>query len=172
MNSRPRLSVAMCTYNGARFLSTQLESLARQERLPDELVVCDDLSTDATRQVVSAFAAEAPLPVRFVANETNLGSTKNFEKAIGLCSGELIALSDQDDVWDPRKLRLLEQRFTEEPDLGFVFSDAEMVDQDLRPLGYTLWQSVRFGVREQKACKGGRALVDRKSTRLNSSHQL
>src|SRR6266567_6944512 len=106
--SKSRISVAMCTYNGARFLREQLESIAAQSRLPDELVVCDDGSTDETVETIKAFVGRAPFAVRLEINSKNLGSTKNFEKAIGLCEGEIIALADQDDVWKPQKLAVLE----------------------------------------------------------------
>ena len=95
----PRLSIAMCTYNGARFLSEQLESIAVQTRLPDELIVCDDRSTDGSVEIIRNFALHAPFEIRLEINTNNLGSTKNFEKAIGLCKGEIIALADQDDVF-------------------------------------------------------------------------
>src|SRR5216683_3439034 len=114
----------MCTYNGARFLLHQLESIAAQTRLPNELVVCDDRSADESLEIVRSFAKRAPFPVRLEINEKNLGSTKNFEKAIGLCQGEIIALADQDDVWKPRKLAVLEKTLEEHPEAGYVFSDA------------------------------------------------
>src|SRR5713101_1538304 len=101
------LSVAMCTYYGARFLQEQLESIAAQTRLPDELVVCDDRSADGSVEIVRNFAKSAPFPVQLEINETNLGAIKNFEKAIGLCEGETIALADQDDIWKPQKLSRL-----------------------------------------------------------------
>src|SRR3954470_19039846 len=85
-------SVAMCTYNGARFLGAQLASVAAQTRPPDELVVCDDRSTDETADIVRAFASRAPFPVRLHVNEENLGSTKNFERALSFCEGEVIVL--------------------------------------------------------------------------------
>ena len=86
------ISIAMCTYNGSRFLGEQLKSLAEQTMLPSELIICDDASTDATSAIVKGFADEAPFPVRLIRNEVTLGSTKNFEKAICLCAGEAIAL--------------------------------------------------------------------------------
>jgi glycosyltransferase involved in cell wall biosynthesis len=76
------LSVAMCTYNGAIFLPAQLESIARQERLPDELVIGDDCSTDDSVAVLEAFADRAPFPVRLHVNDHNVGSTKNFGRWI------------------------------------------------------------------------------------------
>ena len=100
----PRFSVAMCTYNGARFVAEQLESVAAQTRPPSELVVCDDRSTDGTARLVEQFAARAPFPVRLFVNERNLGSTANFGRAVTLAEGDLVALCDQDDVWRPEKL--------------------------------------------------------------------
>jgi glycosyltransferase involved in cell wall biosynthesis len=139
------ISIALCTYNGARFLEAQLESYLVQTRLPDELVVCDDASTDATSDILAGFAKRAPFPVRIERNPTRLGSTKNFDKAIGLCAGELIATSDQDDVWLPEKLALSEAAFDIEPHRGLVFSDAEVVDEELRPLGHTMWDAISLG---------------------------
>jgi glycosyltransferase involved in cell wall biosynthesis len=105
------ISVAMCTYNGARYVREQLDSIATQTRRPDELVVCDDKSSDATCKIVTSFAASVPFPVRLYVNQQNLGSTKNFERAIAFCEGDVIVLSDQDDVWLPGKLREIESCF-------------------------------------------------------------
>ena len=78
------ISVALCTYNGARFLEQQLASLEAQELRPDELVVCDDRSTDNTVQMLESFARTAPFPVRIHVNPVNLGSTRNFDRAMRL----------------------------------------------------------------------------------------
>ena len=147
----------MCTYNGAAHLREQLDSIAAQTRPPDELVVCDDRSTDETAEVVREFAPHAPFPVRLHVNEANLGSTRNFEKAIGLCGGEVIALSDQDDVWLVGKLERFEAEFVASPAAGLVFSDGEVVDENLRPLGYNLWQSLHFGPEKQRRFREGLA---------------
>jgi len=158
VRSRPaRLSIALCTYDGARFLEPQLESFSAQSRLPDELVVCDDRSSDSTVSVLQAFARRAPFPVRIEHNEVRLGSTKNFEKAIGLCTGDLIATSDQDDVWLPEKLALCEAAFARDPRLGLVFTDAEIVDESLRPRGYRLWDTIHLGGRARRRVLRGQA---------------
>jgi len=149
----------MCTYNGARFLLHQLESIAAQTRLPNELVVCDDRSADESLEIVRSFAKRAPFPVRLEINEKNLGSTKNFEKAIGLCQGEIIALADQDDVWKPRKLAVLEKTLEEHPEAGYVFSDAELVDVAGRPLGRTLWSTIRFQGSVLRSFSGSRQVA-------------
>src|SRR4030095_5004546 len=102
-----RFSIAMCTYNGARYIAEQLESIAAQTYPPGEIIVCDDASTDNTLEIVKDFASRASMPVRVFVNEENSGSTRNFSKAIGLCGGDLIALSDQDDFWLANKLERL-----------------------------------------------------------------
>jgi glycosyltransferase involved in cell wall biosynthesis len=154
---RQTISVALCTFEGERYLSEQLESIASQVRPPDEIVLCDDRSSDGTVRVVRDFAARANVPVRVEVNERRLGTTKNFEKAISLCRGDLIALCDQDDVWMPRKLSILEAALAAAPDAGLAFSDAEVVDEDLKPLGYRFWKSIRLGERELMLIDEGRA---------------
>jgi glycosyltransferase involved in cell wall biosynthesis len=137
---RHKLSVALCTYNGAKYLPAQLESIVSQTRRPDELIIGDDCSTDATVEILRKFAARAPFPVYLHLNDHNIGSIKNFEHTILHCHGDIIALSDQDDVWLEPKLARLEARLREEPDVGLVFSDAELVNEELRPLGRRLWE--------------------------------
>ncbi len=155
---RARVSVALCTYNGARYLKDQLDSIASQTLPPHELVICDDRSTDDTVSIVQAFASHAPFPVRLHINETNLGSTKNFEQAIQRCEGDLIALSDQDDVWRPRKLERMVAAFSVSPDVGAVFTDGEVVDDRLRPLGYRLWEAAGFGPSRRERFEHGQAV--------------
>ena len=84
-----KISIALCTKNGARFLTEQLASFRRQTRLPDELVICDDCSNDGTIEIIKRFAETSAFPVLFNRNENNLGSTVNFERAISLCAGDI-----------------------------------------------------------------------------------
>lgn len=155
---RPRLSVALCTYNGAAFLPAQLASLAGQDRPPDELVVCDDGSADDTPAIVRAFAAAAPFPVRWRVNPTTLGTAANFDQAIRLCRGDVIFPCDQDDVWRPGKLARLERALAAAPTAGLAFSDAAVVGPDGRPAGYTLWEAIRFGPAERRQFAAGGAV--------------
>src|ERR1700760_4242642 len=111
----PHISVAMCTYNGERYLREQLESIAEQSLLPIELVVCDDGSTDDSILILEEFRARAPFSVRIIRNEVKLGSTRNFDQAMTSTSGEFIALCDQDDRWKPRKLEKLVAVLLENP---------------------------------------------------------
>lgn len=152
-----KISVAMCTYNGADFLPAQLESILAQSRKPDQIVVCDDGSTDETRAVLQRFEKHSPDLILLRFNKKNLGSIKNFEQAIGLCSGDVIALSDQDDVWRPDKLQLIEEAFKKQS-TALVFSDAELVDENLKPLNRRMWSEVGFDEQKKKLLRSGRAL--------------
>lgn len=142
--SRAAISVALCTYNGERYLTEQLASISAQTLLPDEVVVCDDASTDGTLAIVEQFAQQSPFPVRVRVNQQNIGSTKNFESAIRLCEGDIIVLSDQDDVWKSHKIERLVGHLHDHPARGFVFSDAVCVNENRIPLGYTLWRAIAF----------------------------
>jgi glycosyltransferase involved in cell wall biosynthesis len=161
------ISVAMCTFNGARFLSAQLESIAAQDRPPDELVICDDGSSDETLELVRDFERRFKIRTCLVVNGTNLGSTRNFEQAIYLCQCQVVALADQDDVWYPHKLRRIEEAFlgstegrsAESPDGPVaVFSDADLIDTNDCPLDGRLWRAMRFTVAEQRSVQRGEAI--------------
>jgi len=148
----------MCTFNGSRFLPAQLESIAAQERLPDELIICDDGSSDGSDAIAADFAQHAPFPVRALKNEKNLGSTKNFEEAISLCRGSVVALADQDDIWYPHKLSSIESVFREIPAPVAVFSDADLIEENSELTGLRLWKSFSFGPRDQSRFRNGEAL--------------
>jgi glycosyltransferase involved in cell wall biosynthesis len=157
------ISVAMCTYNGERFLKEQLESIAAQTRLPMELVICDDRSTDSTTAIIEAFAKSAPFPVRFKLNAVNLGGsakgiTKNFEQAAGLCTGDLIAFCDQDDVWFPQKLARLGETMDNDPKAGGVFSDAQLINDQGTPKGVFLSESTGMTRSEHDRLERGEVL--------------
>jgi len=152
-----RFSVAMCTFNGRKYLLQQLESIAAQSRLPMEIVICDDGSEDETVSVIHSFMTRVPFPVKVLVNSERIGSTKNFEKAIQHCQGDIIVLCDQDDVWHRDKLLKLDHAFSQSPEAGLVFSNAEMVDADLKPLGYSLWAVLGFSRRQQERLAEGNA---------------
>src|SRR6185503_4562112 len=153
-----KISLALCTFNGARYLASQLESIVTQTRPPDELIVCDDQSSDHTREIIQAFASSASFPVRLYVNDKQLGVRKNFERAISLCSGDVIALCDQDDIWHPEKLQLAEAVFLSSSDVGLVFSDAELVDDKLRAEDCNLWQVIGFDARKKRRIAEGKTL--------------
>jgi glycosyltransferase involved in cell wall biosynthesis len=138
-----RISIVLATFNGEDYLPAQLESYAAQLRLPDELVVCDDRSTDATSSILAEFAQRAPFPVRLVQNERTLGASENFAQALALATGDVIFLSDQDDVWLPRKLARMVEEFADE-DVFVACCDQALADADLNLVGQTTLQRIRM----------------------------
>lgn len=149
----PRISIAMCACDGELYLSKQLDSLFEQTCPPYELIVCDDASQDGSFAILESFANRAPFPVRLYRNPQRLGIGANFEQAIRLCTGDVIALCDQDDVWLPNKLATFAELFS--MGMDWVCCDAEVSDSDLHSLGYTLWQRVNFDRNERKAAREG-----------------
>jgi glycosyltransferase involved in cell wall biosynthesis len=139
----PTISVALCTFQGMRYLDRQWDSILAQTRLPDQVVVCDDGSTDGTREHLQALARSAPFPVELRFNQTNLGVTRNFDQALSLCAGEFAALSDQDDRWRTDKLAVLSQLLIDNPGCGYACSDAELIDAHDRFLGQRVWLEMR-----------------------------
>jgi hypothetical protein len=128
------VSVAMATFNGARFIREQLDSLAVQSYLPSELIISDDGSTDETLQLVNDFARTAPFPVIVHRNDVRLGYRANFLHATTLCTSELIAFSDQDDVWHRRKIERCVPLF-DNPEVLLVFHRAIVTTMDGSPVG-------------------------------------
>jgi rhamnosyltransferase len=133
-----KVSIALATYNGERWLREQLDSLAQQTLLPYELVVSDDQSTDHTLDVIRQFSVSAPFPVRVVDNDRRRGFADNFIHALRSCTGDAVAYCDQDDVWNPVKLERCAAAMQADPKVTLVHHDAEDVGSDLVPLGATI----------------------------------
>jgi glycosyltransferase involved in cell wall biosynthesis len=108
------ISIAMCTYNGAKYIDEQLETIIAQDYPLHEIIVVDDRSSDDTFKILEDWKSKHPTLFKLYLNGENLGFDKNFEKAISLCTGDLIAIADQDDVWMKDKLSSLVQLFTNE----------------------------------------------------------
>lgn len=108
-----KISIALTTYNSELYIKEQLESLINQSRSFDELVICDDNSTDDTPILVEDFILKHKLEgkIRFIKNDYNLGFVQNFKQCIGACSGNLIFLCDHDDIWERNKLEEVERIF-------------------------------------------------------------
>ncbi len=151
-------SVALCTFNGERYLREMLQSLSAQTRLPDELIVCDDHSVDGSVLILQEYARSAPFPVQIVVNDRNIGVIRNFEQAIRLCKSKIIALADQDDVWHSGKLAAFDSVFAFKADAHIVFANAEVVDENLQPLGYTVWSAAGFSSTELAEVSTGQGL--------------
>lgn len=112
MKNPYQISVALCTYNGAKYIEEQLQSIVDQDFPPQEIIVVDDQSNDNTVEILNKWGGNFPHLFKIFINEKNLGFDKNFEKAISLCSGELISIADQDDIWMKDKLQLLAACFS------------------------------------------------------------
>lgn len=118
-----KTSVALCTYNGEKFLKEQIDSILAQSMSVDEIVVCDDGSTDETVTILNKYKEKYPNIFRIYINDKNLRSTKNFQKALSLCSGEVIFLCDQDDVWLKNKVEEFIKVFLTNPHIRVIASN-------------------------------------------------
>ena len=121
------ISVAMAAYNGLPYIGQQVASILAQLASDDELVVSDNGSTDGTWAWLQQQAAADPRIRPFPYTERQ-GVVANFEQALGRCRGDLVFLSDQDDIWLPGRVRAMTRPFADNPDLLLVQADAELID--------------------------------------------
>lgn len=161
-------SIVLCTFNGARFLEIQWDSLLGQSRLPDEIVVRDDASTDTTPDLLAGLKAKAAsrgIAVQYIQGERNLGYVANFEMALGLASGDVLFLCDQDDRWHPGKLAAQVEWFEQRPELLLLCGDARRIDADGATLPRTLFDVLRVsrGERQRIHAGGGFQVLLRRS---------
>ena len=126
MNHKALVSIALCTYNGEAYLREQLESIVNQSYSQLELIAIDDCSTDNTLSILKEYEANYPF-IQVFKNPENLGYIRNFEKALRLCSGEFIALSDQDDIWDLHKI---EKQIKAIGNHLMIYHDSEFIDEN------------------------------------------
>jgi glycosyltransferase involved in cell wall biosynthesis len=157
------VSVALCTFNGERYLAEQLVSILEQTRPAVQLVIADDGSSDGTLAVadatISAYRASHPdrtPAVLVLTGAEPLGVAANFERALRACTAELIALSDQDDVWEPERLERMVAALEELPDAGLLHSDARLIDAAGSDLGTTLFAALGIGDAERREIDEGR----------------
>lgn len=138
-------SVALCTYNGENYIRKQIDSILNQTVKVDEIVVCDDGSTDETLSIIESFRENTSVDIRIYRNETNLGVCANFQKAVDLCNGDFIFLSDQDDVWHGDKVETVVGYFNLHHQKQVVFTDGQLIDGSGEAISDgTLWKC--FGI--------------------------
>jgi glycosyltransferase involved in cell wall biosynthesis len=135
------ISVAMATYNGAKYLEEQLFSVINQTFLPQEIIIVDDFSTDRTVEIIERIKEKYPF-ITLYKNEANLGPIKTFKEAVLKCNCNYIALCDQDDIWEENKLELCFKELVSvdinsKPSL--VFSDLKMIDTEGNLIGKSFW---------------------------------
>lgn len=122
------ISICMATYNGSLYIREQVDSILLQMCGDDELIICDDCSTDNTVQVIKEYQ---DTKIKWYTSDKNTGHVKNFEKAISLATKDLIALSDQDDVWYPNRMKQLLSALDENPNAKLVASNFDMSNSTL-----------------------------------------
>lgn len=157
---RPRVSIVICTYNGAAYLQPQLDSLLAQTLLPDEIVIGDDDSTDSTMDLLRQFAlraGERGIAVQLGRHPSNLGYVENFSQGLLRAQGELLFLCDQDDVWHDDKLARMAAAFEADPSLLLLHSDARLVDAAGRSLHCSMFEALQLTAREKQTIHAGDA---------------
>jgi glycosyltransferase involved in cell wall biosynthesis len=127
------ISIAMATYNGEKYLEDQLASIARQTVTPDELIISDDGSTDRTLEIAKGFAKTVSFETMITQNPQRLGYALNFARALAACRGDIIFLSDQDDVWLPDKNAAVMKIFQAQKETQVIQCDMILTDAALKP---------------------------------------
>ena len=112
------ISIAMATYNGEKFIEKQLKSILDQTLKVDEMVICDDCSSDNTVEVIKNFIEVNNISNwKLIVNDKSLGCSRNFFKAVKQCKGDLIFLADQDDIWENDKIEIMTNIMNERQDI-------------------------------------------------------
>jgi glycosyltransferase involved in cell wall biosynthesis len=144
-----KISVALCTYNGEKFLKEQIDSILNQTVKVDEIIVCDDISTDDTLTILEEYSNKNPNLFKIYKNEKNLRSVKNFEKAIQLCTGDIVFLADQDDIWVENKIEKYIDFFNNNSNINAIASNGYCIDEQSKiHEKYAVWDAPHF-LREQ-----------------------
>lgn len=146
-----KTSVAICTYNGEQFLNQQIDSILNQTHPVDEIIVCDDRSTDSTISILNSYKEKYPDLFKIYVNEKNLRSVKNFEKALSLCNNEIILLSDQDDIWIKEKVEKYLVHFEKRPDISVIASNGFGIDDNGNLLDIiSVWDIISYLKKAEK----------------------
>lgn len=146
-----KLSVAFIVYNGSNYMEQQLDSILNQTVKVDEIVVCEDNSTDNTKEILEKYNKANPGLFKILHNSQNLGSNKNAEKAIQHCNGDIVLLSDHDDEWLPNKVERTLQYFEQNPQINGVFSNGYLMNaQSEIDTKNALWDSMSFPFEQLK----------------------
>lgn len=127
LNSRPKISVCMGAYQGERYIGLQLRSILAQLSEDDEIIVVDDGSTDRTCSEVCVLQDPRLVLIQHTENQ---GVLRTFETALSRSSGEIVFLSDQDDLWLPKKVEIILDAFARDPAAMLVASDAILIGED------------------------------------------
>jgi glycosyltransferase involved in cell wall biosynthesis len=161
-----KISVALIVYNGAKYMRTQLDSILAQTHKVDEIVVCDDASSDSTIEVLEQYKNKHPNLFFIHYNNQNIGPTKNIEKTIQACTGDIILLADQDDYWEPNKVATIVKWFEQNPTMNGVFTNGSLMNSNGElDNKYGLWDSMGF---PYKNIKSNNDLIDKLNLYINT----
>ena len=138
-----KISIAMATYNGEQYVQEQLQSFAEQSILPNEVVISDDKSSDITLEIINQFIEKAPFEIVLIQNDQNLGYTGNFNSALMNTTGDVVFLSDQDDVWYPNKIEHMLNVMKNHPDNLVYMNDALLTDSNLNSKNLTKYGQIK-----------------------------
>ena len=133
-----KVDILLATYNGARFLKEQLDSILNQTHTEFRLIISDDKSTDKTRAIIEEYAAKDSR-IEYHFQKKNLGVIKNFEFLLKKVESDYFMFSDQDDIWKENKIELSLAKLKED-DADLVYSDLEVVDRDLKTIYKSYWK--------------------------------
>ena len=158
--AREPVALVLCTYNGVKWVTTQVESLLGQTDCPAEVLLSDDASTDETwpaLQVLGDRLRGRGSVVSLHRNAANMGYVSHFADALVRATGDVIFLCDQDDIWHPDKLAVMARYFERDPALVMVHSDARLVDATGADTGCTLFEALQLTPIELEGIHAGRA---------------
>ncbi|RYE41864.1 MAG: glycosyltransferase family 2 protein, partial [Sphingobacteriales bacterium] len=160
----PLVSIALCTYNGGAHLAEQMDTLVQQDHPNLEIVITDDGSTDETLAIIAQYAQKYPF-ITLYQNPENLGYARNFERAIGLCRGEMIALADQDDIWEKDKISAMVGAIGDSAmiyhDSAFIFADGKPMHRNMSDV-LNMYEGKRPDPFFLYNCASGHAIMFRK----------
>lgn len=126
-----KISIAMATYNGMKYIQEQLDSIRLQNMKADELIITDDASTDGTYEYIKKYIEQYELAGwRIERNVERIGYICNFNKALSMCSGDIVFTCDQDDIWHRDKIEILSRLMDGNKEIKVAASSLEFIDAD------------------------------------------
>lgn len=138
------IGVALCTYNGNKYIVQQLDSIINQISKPDVIFINDDNSQDGTLEILRDYAKNSEITFDIQSNTDNLGYKRNFENVIQRCNTDIIIPSDQDDFWLPGKIQKLVKPLLESENVMLTCCNSILTDSNLQLMKDTMWDSIGF----------------------------
>lgn len=140
-----KVSVALATYNGQEYILEQLDSLRKQTVLPDEVIICDDCSTDNTYSIIREYIKNYTLTKwKVVRNSYNIGYIQNFKRSLSMTSGDIIYLCDQDDIWCSNKIAMMNYILCHNDNIKLLGTAVELIDDKTRKISKNKFESKKI----------------------------